>query len=352
MKKIKSLKLNYILLILVGFSCTKSKDNIEYISFEKTYEPIELTGEEVQLTGEILGLIYIHKQDSLIVGSTLQDDNLYWVFRKNHIKGSFGNVGNGPGEINAPTHVYDGSEGAIYIYEPHLLLLHEVDLLASLNEKKLITTYQYELPKELSGTKNIYPINRSLIVGVYDDNFNQRLDKKRGLFYYNVQENNYELIPLFNSEIEPYEVMPATNINAKIPTIAPDRSKLAIANIYNPLIEIVDLKNKLIKRVVVEAKEIKKHFTLEEYKNEELVTYFKFAYSTDSRLYFLYAGISENESEDYPQYLQIMNWSGEPLGYYEIPKEYNLTSFFVENSKTLVGHSYINDALYTFDLEK
>ncbi|WP_020402289.1 hypothetical protein [Gracilimonas tropica] len=344
-----------ILLIIVAslfISCTHTSEDSNQKILTKFQDSIKLEAEPFPINEKVLGIIYLQQLDSLIIASTIQEDNLYWVLENEKVKANFGNTGNGPKEIPYPIHIYDTFKRNAFLYDSQLLLLSKVDVDASIGSGKLEIIDQYEFPKELSGIREAFFINEELIAGIYDDRFDKRLDEKRGVFFFHIEENSYELLQLNNIEITPYEVMPAININAKMPTLSPDRTKIALASVHNPILEIVDLEKRQVKELKIEGEDILENYPLEDFKDGEAIQYYTFISSTEKHLYLLCKGYSENNTEagsDY--YIQVYSWEGEPVNQYEVPSGIALSSFFVnEEDAVLIGHSLENGQTYKFKL--
>lgn len=343
--------IQFIIIIITIFvaSCAKDSkvsDNI----LPKLSEAVQLEGEKLSFTDEVFGIIYLKKLESSVIASTIQDDNLYWVLENGEVLAKFGNTGQGPNEVAYPIHIYDTYNGSAFLFDSQLLLLSEIDVAASMNSGKLEIIQSYEFPKDLMGGRDVFYINDALIVGIYDDHFSKKLDKKRGIFLYNTEENEYELLNLKNIEVVPFEEMPATNVNAKMPTLSPDRTKLAIVNVHNPLLEIVDLKTKQVKEYKLAGEEIRSQYLLEDFKDGEVVQYYTFAYSTDQYLYLLYKGYPEKEAGSQSDFIQVYTWDGKPVNHYEISSKYALSSFYVdERERSIIGHSLEYGQVYKFE---
>src|SRR5699024_8372286 len=103
----------------------------------------------------------------------------------------------------------------IFTFDQQLLTIGSIDIKTSKDSNKVSINEKYELPRELSGTIDMFYVDSTEIIGTYDDRFSKRLNKKRGGFYYHQRTDNFKTFPLFNLTMEPYEVIPATNINAR-----------------------------------------------------------------------------------------------------------------------------------------
>jgi len=346
------MSINKFIIVVITFSILGCSENVEKKNTLPVHKKtLSLKIEPTSLNENVLGIIYLKQMDSLTIASTFQEEHLYWVLEDEKVMANFGNIGKGPKEIAYPIHIYDTFKRNAFLYDSQLLQLSEIDIDKSMKSGKLEIVNQFEFPKELSGARDVFYINDKLITGIYDDNFSKRLNEKRGVFFYYQKSGTYELLELNNIDLDPYEAMPATNINAKMPTLSPDRKRLAIASVHNPILEIVDLERKKVKEFKLEGKEVIENYRLEDFKDGEATQYFTFAYSTVDHIYLLYKGYSENNTEEKPDFIKIYTWDGDPVGKYEIPFGYAISSFYLNEEKgELTGHSLENGKTFNFEL--
>lgn len=338
----KKLYILSFVFLIVGLTTCDLKDK------DKFPEPVVLEGQ--QIFEDVYGSIYMKEVDSLIVISTMQENPLYNVYNKNQeLVSQFGRMGRGPGEFPYPIHIYDSKDHYLFAFESPLLKWNKIDLIKSMEKQEVVIEEDYELPRELNGARDVFFKDENTLVGIYDDYFDKRLDERRGGFYYNIDSQNYELVQLENLKIEPYEVMPATNINAKMPAISPDRSKLAIVSVYSPLIEILNLNTKEVTKINLDKDSYKTEFLLDDFKERKLNLHYTFVHASNEYIYLLYSGQPEEVSDQEERYIRVITWGGDPVSQYTIPAKYSLSSFFVdENARSIYGQSLENDAMYRF----
>lgn len=164
-----------------------------------------------------------------------------------------------------------------------------------------------------------------------------------------MKTDTFETFPLKNLEIEPYEVMAATNINARMPAISPDRTKAAIVMLNSPKLDIFDVGSDTSKTYLLDSNLPEEPFELESFKKGEVTEYYKYIYATNNYVYLLHSGYPVNDAA-HASTIQVLDWKGNPHKQYLIPAEYNLSMFIVDgNGKQFYGLSYPNDAIYMFD---
>jgi hypothetical protein len=120
-------------------------------------------------------LRYIEQIDSLLIVSTAQDP-LIKVYDKNYnYLAGFGQTGRGPNEFISPPLVRDlikeDPSIIIFTYHQNLVKRLGIDLWASMESNQIIIDRNYELPIELRGSFEIFSVNDTTIMGVYDRSF-------------------------------------------------------------------------------------------------------------------------------------------------------------------------------------
>lgn len=341
-----------LILVLCPFLLFCSKSNPEFTSVIPNF-PEHKTLEGTQILKETMGTIYITKIDSLFVLSTIQDTLIHIYDTDENFISSFGKIGRGPNEFsNVPFINFASSKdnfNSIYSLDRQLLKVNVINLNSSIVENKLIMDNEIELPSELVGTQTVFFVDDEKIIGIYDDKFYRALDQRRGGFYYFPYSETFEIIELHNLQIDPYEVMPATNINSRIAVSSPDGSKFAIVLTYSPLLEIFDTGSTTPKRYYLGSTTPQNIFELESFKDEELIEYYTFIDSSDKYIYLLFSGNHYSETP-LENKIQVIDWDGNPIKEYIIPQNYGLNMFKVdEENSTIYGLSYSNDAIYKFN---
>ncbi|MTI87575.1 MAG: hypothetical protein FH748_06355 [Balneolaceae bacterium] len=192
-------------------------------------------------------------------------------------------------------------------------------------------------------------LNRTLLI--YDDKLYRRLDDRRGGFYYYPDTGNMELFDLLNYQVYPFELMPSININARSTKISPDRSKLALAHLYNPVIEVYDINNKTLKTFnYSKDNNIKKRFSVNKYNSDNLIEYYDFIDVTNDHIYVLYRG-EKYTTKSRSCLIKKYNWQGNLVSIFKINEKYDISKFFIDSSSNvLIAQSYNNDSVYRFKL--
>ncbi|MEO9887517.1 MAG: hypothetical protein ABJR05_09070 [Balneola sp.] len=344
------------LALILGISQIASSDylfnNINKATL-KNKEPKELKG--TRIFKEEIALFDVNKIDSLFI-FTVEQDTIFKVFDKDeeHL-GSFSRVGRGPGELELVTYVPDLRWGngsvELLIFNQQTLVATTIDLMQSIKEEKIVPSKETEFPKELRGAMptDMYMLSDNNFIGTYDDRFYKQLDNKRGGFIYNSETENFELFELKNYTVVPNQLLPSININARSSKISPDRTKIALAHLYAPVLEVVDIATKKVK-TIYHTDERKTQYRSEDLIDDNLIEYYDFIDVTNDKIYVLYRGEKYSEkSRDC--IIKVFDWEGRLLNEYSISKKYDLSKFFTdEKNKILYGQSYTKDALYKFKL--
>jgi hypothetical protein len=347
----------YIVLFLV--SCTSDYNESWHIIGEFP-PPVMLTG--VPVMGNESGILSIYAGYSYIIISTIRD-TIFNVYDKNiEYLGGFGQQGEGPYEFPQIGLINDiVKEGDGYVAFAIDLIRNKkygIDISSTLISDELIVKYEYELPWDLSGAYLFYRINEDIIIGTYRDHYYQRLDGKYGLFYYYPKSNSFETTQLYNLDIFTKDRQPVNdpsarmNINAHASVISPDRSKIAILMFYTPRLEVFTIGDHQPKRFLLQTEPQKEDFDLISFYEGNIVKHYNHIQATDRFIYMLYSGRTEpiDGTEPSETYIKVIDWEGTPHYQYNIPADYDITIFSVdEENKTFYGLSHSKDAIYKFD---
>lgn len=316
-------------------------------------EPIRLDG--VRILESQFGIRDIEHVDSLIILST-EHEPLFRVFLKNgQYKGGFGRIGNGPSEFPAPRSNYFADIGhfknrvKFLINNPRTNVMLLIDMDESISKNETVVQEEYALPRELSSAwgPDVYLINDSLLIGMYEDRFDKRLDEKRGFFYYQINTRMFDILSLTNLYMDTYNLNASMNINARGSDITPNRSKVVMPYLFIPQIDIIDVHNKSVESITLEGLPLKSTFSLEDFNNERIIQYYGSTYVTNDKIYVKYIGKIPAENQDYV--IQVMDWSGDVQAQYIIGNEYKLIRFIVDEENSIIyGLSSELDALYEF----
>jgi hypothetical protein len=299
------------------------------------------------------GIYYLKSIDSLIVISTGQD-TLFHIYNTSGKQiYSFGEVGKGPKEFAEATLIYDANKenGTINLFadNPDLLKSSKINLNKSKEMDGIVVDAEYEFPAELRGIDNVYYINEDTLAGIYSDNFYKKLDGKWGGFYYYPKTKKLETFSLLNLTLEPYELMPAINLNSRLSSLAPNRKKMAVVNVHAPVLEVIEIGAKQPIKYYLGFKPSTFTYNLDDFKNDKVTQYYTFVATTNKYIYLLYANHAYT-TEKMEAKIQVIDWDGNPKAEYVIPKEYDLGMFTVdENDSVIYGLSYSNDSIYTFN---
>lgn len=336
-------------LLLVG-ACEKENGNSNEALVDGFTSPVELKGTSV-FENEY-SLAQIVSLDSLFLISTRRDTIFHIYNRKGKKISSFGRKGRGPNELTRTFAIEDivrNSPLEAFIYDEIRKELVKINMTASINSGNLNVEKRIEIPDQLQGAFDFLFVNEQEFIGVYDDHFNKQLDEQRGGFYFYPSTGEFQTFSLDNLEIEPYENMPATNINARVPAISPDRSKMAIAMMHYPQITIFNVKDSTRKSHLTNSNPPDDKFKLENFKDGDVTEFYSSIYTTNNYIYLLYSGYKVKESP-HPKKIQVLDWHGNPQAQYLIPAEYNVSSFIVdEKNQQFYTLSYPKDTIFKFD---
>jgi hypothetical protein len=332
------------LVILILCSCrNKPPTEKKIVDFQV---PVELKGERI--LQDYFELATIQNFDDVII-LTAAMDNFFHVFNKRgkHIT-SFGQKGRGPGEfVKAPflTDIYKQNSTTYgVVYDEVLQKAVTIDLTASISEEELIVQNRLDLPSKLhkSSIFNVFYIKEKQYAGMLEDRFYHQINRKRNGFYYDAQKDKLTILPLQNLKIKPNKKFPEVNLNNREARLSPDRSKLAFAMMYYPMVEIFEVgSDKPVQYLLDNPPE--GPFKLSAYKENKLTKYFLGLYVSNKYLYVL--GSKKNDQEIF-----VMDWNGNPVNKYLIPDQYDLNWITVdEKNKLIYGISYDQGGVFKFD---
>jgi hypothetical protein len=215
--------------------------------------------------------------------------------------------------------------------------------------------YVYEtlrIPDELNhGFVYYFLYNENILVGQYEDRVAKKVDEKAGIFLYDRETEKLEFEELFNYYTEPFHLMTELNVNNRFTTVSQTNQKMAVATLYYPSIEIVDLNDlSSRKRYLLEDPPPLDGFNQEAYEMEELNQYVLDITSNDKALYLLYVE-NVSSAEKRQQMIKVIDWDENPLEHYRIPEDQQIDEITIHsNGKRLVGVSWDQDALYRYEL--
>jgi len=232
-------------LLLVMVSCTGEAEEKNITKVNNFPEAVDLKGYEI-LSNEFKVATF-QIIDSLIVVSTGQD-TIFHIYSKNeqHIN-SFGRKGKGPNEFQRiPFLVNIWKEENIIkslIYDEVVHRPIKINFSKSLETGDVsseVLGFPSFLTREIL-ISQIFYLGKEKYIGLYDDQYHQSLNKMSGGFIYDLVKDNYQLFPMHNLKIEPFEPFPAVNLNNRKLHLAPNRTKLFTAMIHAPIIEKINV---------------------------------------------------------------------------------------------------------------
>lgn len=321
---------------------------------DKSPEAIKLNGK--QIFKKDYKLASIQHFDSLIVLTTGMN-KFYHVF---NIEGkpvaSFGRKGKGPGEflrIPILTNIYKHNS-KVYglVYDELLRKVINIDFRASITENKLVIHNRPPLPPKLRKSEILeyFYVGENKYAGMIEDRFFKQINQKRDGFYYNAPKNKFIILPLFNLKMKPYDKLSEANLNNRVARLSPDRSKLAFAMMYYPIVEVFDVGSKKPIRFLIDSNPPKGPFNLSDFKKGKLIKYFLGLHVTNNYLYLLSSVKMGNKYQKKGQLILVMDWKGNLKEKYLIPEKYDLNWINVdERNQRIYGISYDQDKAYEFD---
>lgn len=347
-KIMKNISIILLMSILV-ISCSKKEKGQ---TSRSGHVLVENLSPEIFLS-DMYGSLYVHRAESLFIVTTLNEEEIYKVYNGKDLVGAFGSVGRGPNELSFIQPIYDSTEDQIVLFDSNYLTISKIDIHKSLAVNEIVLSSQVELPRELLGVNSIFQAYEDhLFAGMYDDQFQKRLDQKRGLFIYNDEKKNFDLFEIANFSIEPYELMPSVNINARAVAISGDRKKIVALGVHNPIMEIFDLVSNEIKEITLEGYSLTQNFDLSSFKDRTVKRYFLHAVGTHNNFYALFSGYSETDDAERFKVL-VFNWEGKLTKEVVLPEGNKLSSISVdEDLEVIYGHSIDEDVIYKYYLNQ
>lgn len=307
--------LSIIILSILLFSCKKTENHIEEISYSDFGEPIELTCENVVLKDSILSPFKIKLIDSLLF--TIDVNTKYFVHVYNLNSGSMISenilLGNGPGEMISadfcPTFNSD-----LCLLELDKKEIRKYSIADFLSKKNPTPSSTIKLSK-LSDAVSILSTNR--IVGA--DPFNAKnkfnffdakgvlIETKGEYFSYKTDYTDQEIIRGF-------EFKYTTNF----------KNRIFLTHLNADIIEIYDLKGNLLKRIQgpdiffpnVKERRIGNATIVGPQKGSRDA--YNGLKSGGNEVFVLYSGREVGNSETIFDQLLVFNWDGKPLRRYKL----------------------------------
>lgn len=302
------------------------------------------------------GILYITDIDSVLILSTIRDSLFHIYDKKQNFITRFGKKGRGPNEFITLPFIYDAtkSEGNIYgfAYDSRLIQLVKINISASIDSSRLLFEQQYDLPKELRGTFEPFHVNNESIIGIYDDRSAKQIDELRGWYYYDIITESLQTFPFNNLSVEPNEIMPATNINARVSAISPNRDIFVSAMMYYPQFDIINVDSLTKTEIITEDSPPPKTFELENFKKGEITEYYSSLDVTNDHIYLLKSNVlDKNRDNPHQTEIHMFDHNGKPKMKYLVPARYSLKMILVDDLRgILYGIDDAKDAVYKFKL--
>jgi len=348
MKKFILISLPFVFTLM---SCTQSQyvDNI-----------IEFSGSGQTLNGNLFGENTFVKTEPLFIGDNLLvttfDAPFFNVFSDDSLIANFGTEGRGPGEYTLPPSVsnvasFEDSTITFFLNDSKGQI-DVVNITKSISVSNLSVSEIFTLPDELNhGLVDIFFYKENKFVGEFEDRMAKNVHEKTGVFMYDRDSENLQFGELFNYNTEPFHLMTEVNVNSRYSTVSQTNEKMAVATLYYPSLEIIDLNGlSSRKRFLLEDPPPLDGFTQEAYEMEELNQYVLDITSNDNALYLLYVD-NDTSTEERKQMIKVIDWDGNPLEQYRIPEDQKIDQITIHSSGSpLVGVSWDQDALYRYEL--
>ena len=345
--------LSFLLILLFTSGCNNQSDN-NFGELSGQF-PIADTLSGTEILQNQLGILHTSLVDSLFICIT-DSDTFFQIYNiEEKLISSFGQKGRGPNEFILPPLIED----VILRKNKTMLLLNDqinkqlllVNLNKSIANGKLIINKRYKLPQTLFGLKHIFGMEDEFI-GVYDSRNEIGPKGKTGACHYFPNMDSVSTASLFNVNLEPFRIVPAMNVNARLADFSANKKKMVVVMKRSPKIEILNFSDTLSLERYSSAPhtdiDTLNTFKLEAYQSKELTLYYQYLQITDQYIYLLYSGYQENRSKE--QKIRVIDWNGNKIAQYQIPDKYDLSSFEVDEAKEeFYGSSYANDAIYKFN---
>lgn len=309
----------------------------------------KIRGEEI--LEELLSLRHFDIiSDKLIV--TTQTDTLFNVYNlKTQTLKKFGREGFGPGELKKAPRFTVTYNDNILIYEKAQLEIRIIDVIESVEVGKIIYDRIIEVPLKLRSlwSSQIYLVNDSTIVGMYDDRFDKVLDQKRGVLIFNTSTKKIENYHLKNFTVKPFDLMANTNINARAGGVLYNQNKLIFAHHHTSLIETFNYQEMTIqsKNIMHKGDEFPHIFNSEKFNDNDYKEIFTSLSTSNDLTYILHSNALYGDLVD--KSIIVLNSKLEIVKQYKVSKKFDVSKITVSHD-VLYGISYNNDKMYKFEL--
>ncbi len=341
------------LLIVISFlfvSCTDNSNNSNTTTIDGVAQV--LSEERVYKVTE--GVVSVSHLDSLFLVSTIPSlsGHLFSVYNKTgNIISEFGEIGDAPGHFSEMVKMQDYKEGAMYIFDHGLLKLIEVDFEGSTSKAQMIKSREYLLPRELLGVQEAYLINDSLIAGILDDTpYSFNGDGKKRIFRFNYKSGRVETKDLRKFSVATSDILIQMNVNARVVDALEDRSKIVIASVYTPIVEIYDIKTNSVRELNF-GNENNFIFDPLEFKDNQYDTYSRYVRATEDKFYLLFSSDPLDHVHS-KNLIKSYNWDGTLYDEYNLPENVSFTVFDINSSGSeIIGINFLEDKLYKFSLK-
>jgi len=348
MKKLILLGLSFSFILT---SCSQKQDVENKIEFEESAQTLfgKTYGEDIYEKALVLFI-----EEHLLVSTN--NEPFFNVFSDDSLIANFGTEGRGPGEFffTPRTENFINLKDSNYtiVYNEMTSQVNINNFTSSVSKQENSVSEYLTLPDEVNhGLISLFFYKENKVVGEFEDRMAKSVHEKTGVFMYDRDSENLEFGELFNYYTEPFHLMTEVNVNSRYSTVSQTNGKMAVATLYYPSLEIVDLNDlSSRKRYLLEDPPPLDGFTQEAYEMEELNQYVLDITSNDNALYLLYVD-NDSSTEERQQMIKVIDWDGNPLEHYIIPEDQQIDQITIHSSGSpLVGVSWDQDALYRFEL--
>lgn len=191
-------------------------------------------------TGDILHIDRLGACDAFIVAIGRMEDPFIHVFRRDDCSytGSFGTLGQGPGDFNFPFFLSGESSGRLQLYDVNLASFKQADIEKAITRKPDAIVSD-AMPKSLVGSPNLYR-GKGFYMGNMDGGLGQ-------FFIYDTAEDRMEWIGFprqVKNEENDFSVMNRIAVNE-------EQGKVVSAMYYYNKVFLYDTKGKLLKEAQI-----------------------------------------------------------------------------------------------------